>query len=91
MNLNTNNTEKKRVSLTFFTLGIISLLIFPITILLSKIIYVLENPDIVFITLGDKWIYDLSFLSKFATFFSGILGIILLILAAYFFSKEGNK
>ncbi len=91
MNLNTNNTEKKRVSLTFFTLGIISLLIFPITILLSKIIYVLENPDIVFITLGDKWIYDLSFLSKFATFFSGILGIVLLILAAYFFSKEGNK
>ncbi|WP_018590038.1 hypothetical protein [Terrisporobacter glycolicus] len=91
MNLNTNNTEKKRVSLTFFTLGIISLLIFPITILLSKIIYVLENPDIVFITLGDKWIYDLSFLSKFATFFSGILGIVLLTLAAYFFSKEGNK
>ncbi|MDU4861990.1 MAG: hypothetical protein E6356_12265 [Terrisporobacter othiniensis] len=91
MNLNTNNTENKRVSLTFLTLGIVSLLIFPITILLSKIIYVLENPDIVFITLGDKWIYDLPFLSKFATFFSGILGIVLLILAAYFFSKEGKK
>jgi len=65
-----------------------SLLILPITILLSKLIYVLENPDIVFLEFGNKWICYLPSISKFATFFPGVLGIILLAISLYFFVKK---
>lgn len=72
----------------FLTISIISLLFLPITILLSKLIYVLENPDTVFISLGNSWIETLPSISKFATFFPGVLSAILLFLSIYLFIMD---
>jgi hypothetical protein len=86
--VNLNDKESRVLSLYFLILSIISLLIQSITSLLSKLIYILAEPDIVYATLLDKWLDSLPSLTKLATFSPGIIAIISMILSVYMFAKN---
>lgn len=86
--VNLSEKESKVLSLFFLILSIISLLIQSTTFLLSKLIYILAEPDIVYVTLFDKWLDSLPFLTKIATFSPGIIAIISMVLSVYMFVKD---
>lgn len=88
-NLKLNVKDKK--SLFLLELSIISFLVQTVTFLLSKLIYILAEPDVVYSTLGEKWIESLPSITKLATFFPGIIGIVLLILSICIFIKDKNN
>jgi len=52
---------------------------------------VIENPDTVFVSLGNSWIETLPSISKFATFFPGVLSAILLSLSIYLFNGKDQS
>lgn len=86
--VNLSEKESKVLSLFFLILSIISLLIQSTTFLLSKLIYILAEPDTVYVTLLDKWLDSLPFLTKIATFSPGIIAIISMVLSVYMFVKD---
>lgn len=86
--LNLNEKDRKLLSFNFFILSIVSLLLQSITFLLSKLIFILAEPSIEYATLMDDWLDYLPNLTKFATFFPGIIAIILFLISIYFFVKD---
>ncbi len=89
--INLNEKESKFISLYFLVLSIISLLIQSVTFLLSKLIFMLAEPNTVYATLLDRWLDYLPPLTKLATFSPGIIAIILLIVSIYIFVRDRNN
>lgn len=86
-----NEKDSKVLSFYFLILSIISLLIQSITILLSKLIFIIAEPDIVYATLLDDWINYLPNLTKIATFSPGVISIILFLISIYLYVKGNGK
>ncbi|ENY8332337.1 TPA: hypothetical protein ACKONR_000407 [Clostridioides difficile] len=79
--------DKTNFFKNLFILGVVGLLIFPVNLLIGKLLFVFENPDINFIALQDGWIGLMTDLMKFAIFFPAFIGICFITASIIYFLK----